>query len=448
MTTPPAEPTRARRDAENASASAAGASSSRASGGGVSRRLLLGASGAAAVVGVANGAAGAVAAQKLGKHAPAKPSEETLQRLSSADGVARHGELPAGLGDEVPAFGNLVAFDLTDAARADTASARRAAIGFLRDINAIAHQAGPDAGADGVGSSGLELYPANLQVTPGFGASLLEACGLADRRPSGFLDLPRFAVDDTLEERLCGGDLMIQLGAEDPMRLSGALQQVLHAAGDRVRLRWARSGFKATRATMTPSNGAPRNLMGQHDGTANPQIATPLWDYTVRCRSDDWMNNGSYLVARNIRIDLSRWYRESLAERDAVIGRATATGAAFGAEHENDPADLNARGADGELMIPATAHMRLANPGTTNGARIFRRPWNWDDGFDTDGNRAAGLLFLAWQNDLARGFIPIQHSLDAGGDALSRYISHIGSAVFAAPAQGGDAYVGQRLLEG
>ncbi|WP_449341089.1 hypothetical protein [Streptomyces canarius] len=73
---------------------------------------------------------------------------------------------------------------------------------------------------------------------------------------------------------------------------------------------------------------------------------------------------------------------------------------------------------------------------------------SYHDGIDADGTPDAGLLFICWQADPLRGFVPVQRKLDRG-DALSKYIRHEASGLFAVP--GGAArgeYVGQRLLEG
>jgi deferrochelatase/peroxidase EfeB len=50
-----------------------------------------------------------------------------------------------------------------------------------------------------------------------------------------------------------------------------------------------------------------------------------------------------------------------------------------------------------------------------------------------------GLLFAAYQADADRAFVPVQRRLQ-GKDALNRWITHVGSAVFALPpgcAEGG-----------
>jgi dye decolorizing peroxidase len=79
---------------------------------------------------------------------------------------------------------------------------------------------------------------------------------------------------------------------------------------------------------------------------------------------------------------------------------------------------------------------------------MLRRPFSYHDGIDADGAPDAGLLFICWQADPLRGFVPVQRKLDRG-DALSQFIRHEASGLFAVPGGVSEGeYVGQRLLEG
>jgi dye decolorizing peroxidase len=423
----------------------------------VGRRALLGWTGTAGLAGLAAGAGGAASALvgHDGDRAAADPGEAA--RLAPSDRSVAGRTLPMGLAGRVPAFGQLLTFDLR-AGLAPT-EARTTAISFLTFLAGLADQAANAASYPRVedsldpqstGAAGLDLRPASLEVVPGVGASLLDVCGLTARRPQALVDLPSFATD-RLEAKLCGGDLMVQLGAEDPLKLAGAVQAVIshanRALDGRVTLRWSRPGFRSTAAAATDPAATGRNLMGHRDGTDNPTLGTPLWQTTVQARTPGWMEGGSYLVARQIRIDLDTWFGHAESDRDRVIGRRTADGAALGDHRESQLVDLGTRDRDGELTIPANAHIRLASAQNVLGARIYRRSWNFDDGY-VDGVRRAGLLFLAWQADIRRGFLPIQRSLAQHHDALNTFTTHVGSAVFAVPARARDDYVGQRLLEG
>jgi dye decolorizing peroxidase len=352
----------------------------------------------------------------------------------------------------------VLAFDLDADTRTSARQARSTAVTFLRFLAQLADQAAVPASyprvsdpidPQAIGAAGLDLRPASLQITPGIGASLLTACGLAGQRPAELVDLPAFATD-RLDEARCGGDLMVQVGAEDPLKVAGAVQAVVSYARSqltgRLRLRWSRSGFRGTAVAADDPATTGRNLMGHRDGTDNPTLGSPLWRTTVQSRQQGWMEGGSYLVAQQILIDLDTWFGHEETVRDRVIGRRTTTGAALGDHTESQLVNLGARDAGGALTIPAHAHIRLASPQNNLGARIYRRSWNFDDGY-VDGRRHAGLLFLAWQADIRHGFLPIQRSLTHHHDALNAFTTHLGSAVFAVPARRDDEYVGQRLLE-
>jgi dye decolorizing peroxidase len=409
----------------------------------VSRRRLLAWAGTAGTVGAVAGVVGGRATADTEAPAP------TSERLTASDDPVSISEVPQGLDDHVPAFGHLLALDLLPDLRRDPAAARQASIDLLTDLGRLADAAAAGAGPGETGIAALDLRPDSLQVTPGVGATLLDACGLADQRPEALLDLPTYP-NDRLDPQLCGGDLFVQLAAEDPMKLAGVVQEVAGLLAGRVVVRYSRRGFRTTQAGITDPAITGRNLMGHRDGTANPPLGSPLWESTVLAREPgSWMDGGSYLVLRQIRIDLDDWFAKTREHQEDVIGRSLGNGAALGAQREADPVDLDLRDEAGDLLIPGHAHVRLANPRNTGGSRIYRRGWNYDDGWAPDGSRDAGLLFVAWQSDLRRGFLPIQRSLVSRHDALNDYTTHVGSAVFAVPGRRRDeAYAGQRLLEG
>jgi deferrochelatase/peroxidase EfeB len=159
------------------------------------------------------------------------------------------------------------------------------------------------------------------------------------------------------------------------------------------------------------------------------------------------MANGTYLVARRIRMLIEVWDRSTLDDQQLTIGRVKVSGAPLGSHAEHDPVDLKAR-RDGKLLIPSDAHIRLSAPAVNNGAHLLRRGYSFTDGIDPVTNQLdAGLFFLAFQRDPRTQFVAIQSRLGES-DALNEYIKHTGSALFAIPpgvrSRGG--FVGETLF--
>jgi len=144
---------------------------------------------------------------------------------------------------------------------------------------------------------------------------------------------------------------------------------------------------------------------------------------------------GSYVVLRRIRIALEHWDRMPLEFQEQSVGRHKNSGAPLGRDHEFDPADLTATGKDGDLLIPESAHIRLAAAASNKGAQILRRPYSYNDGIDFTIERwppwrrgveyDAGLLFVCYQRDLRAGFIKIFDKL-AKFDMLNQFVTHTG----------------------
>ena len=283
----------------------------------------------------------------------------------------------------------------------------------------------------------IGLDPAHLTITFGFGPGLFERdgddrYGMAHHRPAALVDLPAFA-GDSLEPGRSGGDLCVQVCANDPQVAYHAVRNLTRIGRGKAVLRWTQVGFGRTSST-TPEQETPRNLMGLKDGTNNLRAGEPGFVDDVWVTAADgpsWMVNGSYLVARRIRMFIEVWDRSSLEDQELTIGRTKLQGAPIGGTAERDAIDLGAKGSDGEPRIPADAHVRLANQ-QANGIHLLRRGYSFTDGIDSQtGQLDAGLFFLAYQRDPRKQFIPLQQRL--AGDALNEYIQHVGSAVFAVP---------------
>ncbi|MDR3079739.1 MAG: deferrochelatase/peroxidase EfeB [Streptomyces sp.] len=403
----------------------------------ISRRRLLGTAGATGLaLGAAGGAAGYATA----------PSEKATTSLTSlgANRAMFHGKHQPGITDALQARGHLVAFDLAAGA------GRKEAAALLRRWSATAErlmagEAAPHDDTDVARDAG----PSSLTITFGFGNSFFSRTGLQKQRPPALDPLPDFS-SDRLDASRSNGDLWVQIGADDALVAFHALRAIQKDTGSAARIRWQMNGFnRSPGATDRPMTA--RNLMGQVDGTNNPKPADIDFDRRIFVPAGGdpaWMANGSYAVVRRIRMLLDDWEKLSGKAQDDVIGRRKSTGAPLSGGTETTPMDLEKAGTDGKLVVPLNAHARITRPDQNGGAAMLRRPFSFHDGFTTDGTPDAGLLFVCWQADPLRGFVPVQRKLDRG-DALSEYIRHEASGLFAVPggASAGE-YVGQRLLEG
>lgn len=416
----------------------------------ISRRRLLGTVGAAGAAGLALGAAGGALAHAAATDAGTSAPGGAAGSLSSlgATQVAFHGDHQAGITTPLQAKGHLVAFDLVaGAGRTEAAALLRRWSDTARLL--MAGKAAPDSDT----GIALDAGPSSLTVTFGFGHSFFERTGLTARRPAALDALPDFS-SDRLDERRSNGDLWVQIGANDGLVAFHALRALQRDAGQAARVRWQMNGFnRSPGATGTPMTA--RNLMGQIDGTGNPKPAEPDFDRRIFVPGTGpgpaehaWMAGGSYAVVRRIRMLLDDWDKQSLAQQEQVIGRNKATGAPLTGGGETTEPELTKIGADGKPVIAANAHARISAPEQNGGAAMLRRPFSFHDGIGADGAPDAGLLFVCWQADPLRGFVPVQRKLDRG-DALSEFIRHESSGLYAVPAapRSGE-YVGQRLLEG
>jgi deferrochelatase/peroxidase EfeB len=305
----------------------------------------------------------------------------------------------------------------------------------------------------------LGLTAARLTITFGFGAGIFikdgkDRYGLAARRPEALVDMPTFPGDQFVEER-AGGDLAVQACADNPQVAFHAIRQLARIADPAARLRWVQAGF-----TPDSKGETPRNLMGFKDGTINPRANDPeemakfVW---VGREGPEWMEHGSYLVARRIRIALEHWDRMNVAFQEQTVGRRKYSGAPIGRGREFEALDLAATDKDGNPVIAQNAHVRLAAPATNGGAQILRRPYSYNDGVNFTTERwppwrqgmeyDAGLFFVAYQRDPRSGFIPMYAKMSRF-DMLNQFVTHVGGGLFACPggaSPGG--YIGQRLLE-
>lgn len=407
----------------------------------LSRRGLVGAAGAVAAGSAAAASAGWAARGSADEPASAAVAPDRVGRRR----VDFHGTHQAGIATHPPAFIELVALDLLRPNRSRLRELLRAWTRRAADL-----AAGREASSDASRELGAE--PASLTVTFGFGPDLFTKVGLAGARPPGVAELPAFK-HDALESRWTGGDLLVQVCADDPLVADHAVRQLLALVDRRARQRWRMPGFTRTAGMAKPS-ATRRNLMGHLDGSANPVPDSSQFARTVWAGADEpgWLRGGTTLVLRRIRMDLDAWSAAGRKTQERTIGRHKSDGSPLTGGSERSRPDFHAQGPHGGLVIPADAHVRLAAPEQNYGHRIFRRPYAFrgapqEVGPHEDGTQEEGQLFCSFQADVRRGFLPIQQRLDVG-DHLNAFTTAVGSAVFAIPpgCQPG-GYVGETLLD-
>ncbi|GAA3202427.1 Dyp-type peroxidase [Actinocorallia longicatena] len=384
-----------------------------------SRRALIGGGAVAA------GAATAAYLARPGTPSTAEPAPAEIPAVEPF-----HGTHQAGIATPPQVHAAFLGFDLRPGiARADLGRLMRLLTDDARRLTA---------GRTGLADAQPELagLPARLTVTFGFGPGLFRAAKLEHLRP--LADLPAFPVD-RLEKRWSGGDLLVQLCADDGVTLAHALRLIVKDARDFATVRWTQRGF---RRSAQPQGQTQRNLMGQLDGTVQPaDLDRSVWI------SDGpaWLRGGTLMVLRRIRMDLEKWDAADEGTKEFAMGRRLSTGAPLTGTREHDEPDLTKTAATGFTVIDDIAHIRLAKAADP-ALRMLRRGYNYDETVSPDGVTDSGLIFACYQADLARQFVPVQRRL-AASDLLNDWTTPIGSAVFALPPGcAEDGWIGAGLL--
>ncbi len=399
-----------------------------------SRREVLGGAGLLAVAGAALAVGGC--------SSESRPS--TTSGPAGSDLVPFHGPHQAGILTPPPERLVFASFDLLSSDRSAVQELLRRwteAAALLTSGKPIGPVAPADANEPPADTGeALELGASQLTVTVGLGRSVFvdargkDRLGLVHQLPAPLVDLPAFGGGENLDPARSGGDLALQCCADDATVAFHAFHNLTRAQCATSRPFAGHSwGSGAPRSTGAQST--PRNLQGFKDGTNNLDTgdATLMRDHVWVGPSDGprWMEGGTYMVTRRIRMRLEHWDRSALSDQEETIGRSKLTGAPLGGVNEHDTPALTARAPSGEAVIAANAHIRLAAPSENAGLRLLRRGYSFSDGIDpVTGELDAGLFFIAIQRDPRRQFIPLQQKL-AGRDALNEYIEHEASAAFA-----------------
>ncbi|GAA4170497.1 Dyp-type peroxidase [Gryllotalpicola koreensis] len=388
------------------------------------RGFLLGAVGAAAGAAATAAASAAVEATTTATPAAAAPAR--------AAGYAFHGAHQAGVLAPVRRSTSLLALDVTAVGADGLQELLQTITEKLRFLAAggTPQELGITAAPSDSGVLGPEVVAGDLTATLAVGASLFDGrFGLASVKPSKLRTMEDFP-NDALDRTICDGDLLLQFEADDNDVVVHAVREVLRATRAGMQLRWRQDGF----ASPPRPSGTPRNLMGFKDGTANPDrtdaklMSQLVWAHGGANGEPAWVEGGSYLAVRKIRMLVEFWDRVGIEEQQQMFGRYKGSGAPLTGSKEFDDPHYERDPNGGS--IPLSAHMRVANPRTpgTDNQRMLRRAFNYDGGIDANGNLDQGSIFTAFNQDIERQFVTVQKRLV--DEPLVDYISPVGGGYF------------------
>lgn len=281
------------------------------------------------------------------------------------------------------------------------------------------------------GILGTLLQPDSLSVTVSLGHSLFDdRFGLDKIKPHYLVEMTSFP-NDRLEQKWCGGDIMLQICANSQESVIYALRDILRHTAPLMFPLWKIDGFLPSRDIDNRST--PINLFGFKDGSGNaPTSDEPLMNeliwITPNNQEPQWCAGGTYQAVRLIRFNLEFWDRTPLEDQENDFGRHKETGAPIGMKQEFDSPEFE-KDPHGDRIL-FDSHMRRAEPRNPERytAKLRRRSYSYSLGLTESGVLDMGLIFVSYQKNLKTGFIDTQKRLN--GEPLERYIKPFGGGYY------------------
>lgn len=402
-----------------------------------------------AVSGVA-GAVGAGVGFGVGKVSSNHAAERSIRAAIPCHGDHQAGVTTSAQASLIYVVFNVLAKDKADLNRLFKILTER--IEFLTQGGRIA-QIDPKLPPVNSGILGNDVYPDMMTITVSVGSRLFDdRYGLKAAKPQFLTEMNPFPNDE-LDPNFTDGDLSLQICSNTAETSIHALRDIIKNTPDLLSVNWKIDGSLPAHIVQKGKE-TPRNLLGFKDGTANPDFANDvqlarevLWvsDHENSASEPTWARGGSYQASRIIRNHVEFWDRTPLQEQEKIIGRNKDSGAPLGKPHEMDEPEFD-KDPYGE-KIAFKAHIRLANPRTAETRKnlMRRRGYNYSRGISKSGQLDMGLMFIAYQSNLANGFIAVQTKLN--GEELEEYIKPIGGGYFfTLPGFKKGEILGQRML--
>ena len=388
---------------------------------GVGRRTLLRTGLLAGGAGV-----GGLAVSRLSDatSAPSRADEEPPPPAHPATMPFR-GPRQAGVTDDPQPFAAFVGLDLPAGATKDTC--RRLLRVWTDDIDRLMAAKAPLTDLE----PELAEVPSRLSITLAVGPGFYDAAGLVPHRPSWLAPLPSFTID-RFDGHWPQTDVLLQIRADSPVAVAHAQRRLVVGAEPLAVQRWVQRGFREPLTSSRP--GMPfRNLFGQVDGTVQPRTDGAddalVWLGADGAPAPHGLAGGTALIIRRIAMNLDTWDRADRVARENAVGRRLGSGAPLTGRLETDQPDLRAEDELGFPVIDPVSHMRRAMPAAPH-ERILRAPYSYDEAPTGRQRSNSGLVFVSYQADPLRQFLPIQRRL-AEADLLNVWTTPISSGVYA-----------------